>query len=118
MVRIVNWLKGWIFNVYIKAPVLIGNIGGWENREPLEICSAMTTVTASFWDANKQECTDLIVRRFDSYYTLWIATLVVLLVCLCLVFICVRVCCVQPCINAVDRLQHTLAGRSPLLHNA
>lgn len=59
--------------IYNNAPAVIG---GWEGREPADICAQMTGTKATFWQGdNMHECLSMIERRFESWFT----TVIVLL---------------------------------------
>jgi hypothetical protein len=54
-----------VFNVYMHGPNWIG----WKSRPEEDICAQLTNVEASFWRANRVECSDLIMRDFQSIYS-------------------------------------------------
>lgn len=54
-----------LFYVYMHGPRYLG---GWKSRAEADICSAMTNVDASFWHINAGECSDMILKDFQSVY--------------------------------------------------
>ena len=52
--------------LYFHGPRLWG-WGGWEGFAPEDICSHITQVTSSVWKIQKDNCTDLIERKFHSF---------------------------------------------------
>lgn len=66
-------IKGPCMVIYSNAPAAIG---GWEGREPADICAQMAGNRAAFWEGdNKQECYSMIERRFESWFTTVMALL-------------------------------------------
>lgn len=52
--------------LYLNGPNINGFIGGWYGMSNSQICSQITKVSESMWDANPCECEKLIEKNFQG----------------------------------------------------
>ena len=57
--------------IYLNAPVALG---GWGGKTPVEICSSLTHIDATFWFAHFDACQELIERKTGAFVT-WTSAL-------------------------------------------
>ena len=62
-------LKG-LARLYVYGPA-IGNLGGWQGKQPQTICSQLTLSNEEFWLKNIEECHRIISQHFYSWVVLF-----------------------------------------------
>lgn len=54
-----------LYEFFRKAPTFFGGYGGLPEED---ICTKITNAPSYLWTQNKEECTKLIERRYESFY--------------------------------------------------
>lgn len=86
--------------LYFKGPAIFGF---WQNRDDIDICSDITTVTSLHWTYNPEICESIKEKHFESFHigitsffyisTLFLTTLFTLCHC----------CCIRPIIRTFNK---------------